>query len=379
MAASELIQEDDGCIQVISTDPPSPPQSTKAAKHNPTHHTSVVPPPEDILDGDSKGKRQRRKITDLLKGNQLINSLCNKIRQHCDYNKITKESDDPLPKEWWKTGMSFIYAAAILVFNAVVIAVIHERVPDKSVSPPLPDKFFDYIDRVPWAFKATEICGLTLCGLWMIQWLGLKHRAIVARRCFFLIGTLYLYRCITMYVTTLPVPGKHMVCAPKLYNDTTGKMWRILRMISGGGLNVTGSHILCGDYLYSGHTIMLTLSYLFIKEYCPPKMWWYRWLCFCLSIFGLICILLGHEHYSIDVVVAYFITTSTFKWYYARVEAHVHSQDPNKYLTMTWWNPIFKFMERNVKASVPIEFALPVSIPSTSCRRRYSIVDRWER
>lgn len=32
------------------------------------------------------------------------------------------------------------------------------------------------------------------------------------------------------------------------------------------GLNVTGSHILCGDYLYSGHTIMLRLSYLFIKE-----------------------------------------------------------------------------------------------------------------
>lgn len=173
MAASELIQEDDkNCIEVISTDPPSPPQSTKVPNH--THHISRTPHSEDVLDGDGKGRR--RKITEVLKENQLINSLCNKIQQRCNYDKITKESDDPLPKEWWKTGVSFIYAFFALVFNAVIIVIIHERVPDKSVIPPLPDKFFDYIDRVPWAFKATEACGLTLCGLWLVQWLALKHR-----------------------------------------------------------------------------------------------------------------------------------------------------------------------------------------------------------
>lgn len=43
-----------------------------------------------------------------------------------------------------------------------------------------------------------------------------SFRSIVGRRFFFIIGTLYLYRCITMYVTTLPVPGMHFECAPKV-------------------------------------------------------------------------------------------------------------------------------------------------------------------
>lgn len=41
-------------------------------------------------------------------------------------------------------------------------------------------------------------------------------RSIISRRFFCIVGTLYLYRCITMYVTTLPVPGMHFKCSPKV-------------------------------------------------------------------------------------------------------------------------------------------------------------------
>ncbi|XP_040607713.1 phosphatidylcholine:ceramide cholinephosphotransferase 2 isoform X2 [Mesocricetus auratus] len=202
------------------------------------------------------------------KPKSLSNGLRKGAKKYPDYIQISMPTDsrNKFPLEWWKTGIAFIYALFNLVLTTVMITVVHERVPPKELSPPLPDKFFDYVDRVKWAFSVSEINGIVLVGLWITQWLFLRYKSIVGRRFFFIIGTLYLYRCITMYVTTLPVPGMHFQCAPKLNGDSQAKIQRILRLISGGGLSITGSHILCGDFLFSGHTVVLTLTYLFIKE-----------------------------------------------------------------------------------------------------------------
>nr|XP_020477842.1 phosphatidylcholine:ceramide cholinephosphotransferase 2-like [Monopterus albus]XP_020477843.1 phosphatidylcholine:ceramide cholinephosphotransferase 2-like [Monopterus albus]XP_020477844.1 phosphatidylcholine:ceramide cholinephosphotransferase 2-like [Monopterus albus] len=375
MAASHLTQNDDVHLHVEAVAPTNaPPNPLRVANGTPTCHASLPSTPTDAHEG--KNEHKHSKLRSLFKQNELIDSLSNGLKRHCNYVKITvsEEWANHLPKEWWKTGVAFLYALFNLIFTTVVITIVHERVPDKSVSPPLPDKFFDYMDRVPWAFTVTEVNGLILVGLWLIQWIFLKHKAIVGRRCFFLIGTLYMYRCITMYITTLPVPGNHMVCAPKLYNNSTGKIGRILRLLSGGGLSLTGSHLMCGDFLYSGHTVMLTLSYLFIKEYSPPWMWWYRWVCWFLSASGILCILIAHEHYSIDVVIAYFVTTRIFWWYHAMANTHALHQAPSNYLSRTWWNPVFNFLEKNVQTTVPIVFECPVALPS-SCRQRYKMVE----
>ncbi|XP_047443409.1 phosphatidylcholine:ceramide cholinephosphotransferase 2 [Mugil cephalus] len=365
--------DSDVCVDVIanatSPDPPPPPLSERLSNGSLVRHVSLTARAVDLVDhvdvlGD-EGECSR--LIGFLK-----QTVSGRRRRRRDYNKIN-ELDDPLPAEWWKTGVAFLYAFFNLVFTTVVITVVHERVPDKSVSPPLPDKFFDYLDRMPWAFTVTEVNGLILVGLWFVQWLTLQHKAIIGRRCFFLIGTLYMYRCVTMYITTLPVPGKHMVCAPKLYNDSTGKIWRILRLISGGGLSLTGSHLMCGDFLYSGHTVMLTLSYLFIKEYSPPRWWWYHWFCWLLSASGVVCILLGHEHYSIDVVIGYFATTRLFWWYHAMVNMPEVRQVSNSFLSRTWWNPIFNFLEKNVQAPVPLTISSLVKLPF--CRQNYSKVE----
>lgn len=80
------------------------------------------------------------------------------------------------PTEWGKTGVAFLYALVCFVTTTVVISVVHERVPSKEHTPPLPDKFFDLFDRVEWAFSICEINGMLLVGLWLIQWILLKYR-----------------------------------------------------------------------------------------------------------------------------------------------------------------------------------------------------------
>ncbi|XP_062334234.1 phosphatidylcholine:ceramide cholinephosphotransferase 2 [Osmerus eperlanus] len=265
-------------------------------------------------------------------GRHAASGLRKALGRHRDYVKISvpdAKAGRPPPMEWWKTGLAFLYAVFNLVLTTVVITVVHERVPAKESSPPLPDKFFDYVDRVKWAFTVTEVNGMVLVGIWGVQLLFHRYRAIAGRRFLFLIGTLYLYRCVTMYITTLPVPGMHMTCAPKLHGDSQAKMQRVLQLISGGGLSITGSHLMCGDFLYSGHTVMLTLTYLFIKESLEPNL------------------------------------------------SQALRCSPNNYLTHTWWNPVFNFFERNVQTQVPCSYSWPVSWPPACLKnpcKKYSMV-----
>ncbi len=165
MAASHLLdeQEDDGPnggyhVMVTIEDRPRP-QDTPTGRTRP----STVPSSGGQVD-DSKQTRLERSFRKALRKNQ-------------DYFCITVPSrGSRLPSEWWKTGISFIWAGFNLVLTTVMITVVHERVPDKSVSPPLPDKFFDYVPRVEWAFSVTEVNGIILVALWFVQWLFLKHR-----------------------------------------------------------------------------------------------------------------------------------------------------------------------------------------------------------
>ena len=115
-------------------------------------------------------------------GNSKAKSLSNGLRKgpkkYPDYIQIAMptESRNKFPLEWWKTGIAFVYALFNLVLTTVMITVVHERVPPKELSPPLPDKFFDYIDRVKWAFSLSEINWIILVGLWITQWLFLRYK-----------------------------------------------------------------------------------------------------------------------------------------------------------------------------------------------------------
>lgn len=62
----------------------------------------------------------------------------------------------------------------------------------------------------------------------------------------------------------------------------------------------------------------------------PKRFWWYHWACWLLCAVGIFCILLAHDHYTIDVVVAYFITTRLFWWYHTMANQQVGQPHINR-------------------------------------------------
>merc|ERR1712107_544406 len=90
---------------------------------------------------------------------------------------------------------------------------------------------------------------------------------------------------------------------------------RVLTIISGGGLSINGKHVFCGDYIFSGHTMTLTLGYLAIKQYSPRRFILLHWASFLAALCGVIFLLLARGHYTIDVLLAYYVSSRLW-WIY---------------------------------------------------------------
>jgi len=79
-------------------------------------------------------------------------------------------------------------------------------------------------------------------------------------------------------------------------------------------------------------------------------------------MFGIFFILSAHEHYSIDVFVAFYITSRLFLYYHTLANNQALMQrDSNR--TRIWF-PLFSFFESSVDGIVPNEYESPL-IPLT--------------
>merc|ERR1711972_534066 len=115
-----------------------------------------------------------------------------------------------------------------------------------------------------------------------------------------------------MFATNLPVPGTHLKCAKKSHGDVGLILVRAIKLGATFGTSLAGNHMFCGDYMYSGHTIMIMTFYLFLRMYVPSTNRFIKagtWLLCTVTYSALVCILLGHDHYTIDILVAYFVAT----------------------------------------------------------------------
>ena len=118
--------------------------------------------------------------------------------------------------ETWRTLLSFLYATNVFLVTSFVMTVVHDRVPDMKKYPPLPDIVLDNVPLIPWAFTMCEVTGVVLGSILAVVLFLHKHRMVLFRRICALTGTVFLLRCITMFSTSLSVPGVHLECSGKV-------------------------------------------------------------------------------------------------------------------------------------------------------------------
>uniref|UniRef100_A0A8C4NGD6 Sphingomyelin synthase-related protein 1 n=1 Tax=Eptatretus burgeri TaxID=7764 RepID=A0A8C4NGD6_EPTBU len=224
---------------------------------------------ENENDGLSSGDIKRKK---------------NKLYYSSVPSTMSPKNGRTLDPEKWKTVIAVLYVLIVCGVTSGVMVVVHDSVPDMQTHPPLPDIFLDNVPLIPWAFATAEVCGLVLALIWGVVLIFHKHRWIVLRRMCALAGTVFLLRCVCMFVTSLSVPGTHLKCSAKLYHGGWTKLRRALEIWIGFGMTLTGVHT-CGDYMFSGHTALLTLLNFFITEYTPRSWVWLHTASWVLNLF----------------------------------------------------------------------------------------------
>lgn len=79
-----------------------------------------------------------------------------------------------------------------------------------------------------------------------------------------------------------------------------------------------------------------------------------------LNMFGIFFILSGHEHYSIDVFIAFYITSRLFLYYHTLANNQALMQRDSTRTRI--WFPLFSFFEASMDGIVPNEYETPTEI-----------------
>jgi len=281
-----------------------------------------------------------------------------------DYVKISipeeeRRKPEKIPQEPLKTLLAALFLGTGFLVTSLSLAFTHDRHPGIA---PLPDVVLDNIKYQSWGLDVSEYL-LMISTLSAILIVALhKHRLIILRRIWLLLGVLYYYRALTFFVTVLPKADKEYECAP-ISNQTSAMEYvkRVITISSGGGLSINGNHIYCGDYIFSGHTMTLTMGYLAIKQYSPRRFKLLHWISFLTSLCGVVFLLLARGHYTIDVILAYYVTTRL--WWSYHTLAHNNTLrtdgDHNLIANECWWYP-FRWFESQTKGPLPRKYNLPL-------------------
>ncbi|KAG0197385.1 hypothetical protein BGX28_009115 [Mortierella sp. GBA30] len=176
----------------------------------------------------------------------------------------------------------------------------------------LRDRGFDVIapqsDITPANNFVMTSVVFTVLGIGLIcpNW---TMRALVLRRILWVIGSLSVFRALTLSVTTLPTPKEE--CRPSLKTGFWDMFIVALQMIP-------GTVEACTDDIFSGHTVFMVSCAIQWRLYCKNK--WITYLSYLYISIGLYFVVATRLHYTVDVILAIFITYAAWSIYMAMVD-----------------------------------------------------------
>lgn len=264
------------------------------------------------------------------------------------------------PKEYWKTLTALCFVLANFLFTTVSLSITHEL--RNPALPPLPDITLDHLPYRRWALDVSEILIMFSTLVAFILVVFHKYRFILVRRICVIVGLLYGYRAVTMIVTVLPSANSEYHCDQQLNHTISSAevLHRVVKIMSGFGLSINGHHVYCGDFIFSGHTMILVLCSLIIADYAPRRLWPLSWLVWVVAVVGVGMLLTARGHYTIDVVAAYFVTTRLWYVHQSIINNRgLQQTSSTNYLSRLWWWRLAVWYEENVRAPVPYKFEIP--------------------
>jgi phosphatidylethanolamine phospholipase C len=244
------------------------------------------------------------------------------------------------------------YAFVAVVLTSLAMVFIHDRVPEYA---PLPDIVLDHVPLIPWAFYAVEVIIIAMSAFFFLLLCVHRHRLVVLRRMLSIMASVFLLRCLTMTVTSLSTPGSHIDCSFEIGDSVEDKLRHAFLLVVNLGSSLRGARS-CGDYVFSGHSSVLTVLNYFLVHYSPASWHGFHIFSWLLNLFGCFLVLCSKEHYTLDVSLAFFISSRMF-WAYHEQAGHPHVTDGRLLKRrVSGPNPVFAYLEEHTRACVPNEF-----------------------
>ncbi|CAD5219869.1 unnamed protein product [Bursaphelenchus xylophilus] len=253
-----------------------------------------------------------------------------------------------IPFEPLKLLFSIVFFFAAISCNWAALAYVHDFINLQA----LPDISYIIPQNEEIAFMG-DIIGFLLTLCLVILMILHKHRHVVSKRIFFLGGWIYWMRCITLTMTHIPpgyVDGR-IRCQFQVKNEefrTFDLYWkRWVTLAKGLGTQDVNKPMLCGDLLFSGHTLIMCFSAMAVRYYIPKKLRLISYLTSIIAVIGMICMVISRAHYSADVLIAYWITTFVFTIYHAYIETLPFMREDTA-ASKLWLIKVADWLEENV-------------------------------